>query len=514
MALSTVFSRSLRAAVERLVDRLVDPARRERTALALLAGYTLLWTLYGVLARGSQDVHFDMVEVVGWSRDLALGYPKHPPLAAYVAALWFGVFPAADWSFYLLAILVAAVALWIGWRIAGDYLDSEKRVAALALLTLVPFFNFHALKFNVNTVLMPLWAATAWFFLRSVETRRPVWAALAGAFAALSLYGKYWSVFLLLGLGLAALLDRRRSRYFRSPAPWITVLAGLTVIGPHVAWLLTNDFAPFGYAYTVHGSQSALDAALTGIGYVGGALGYVALPLVLAWAVSRPPPAALAAVVVPQSDRSRLLLLAFALPILLPALLAPIGGVRLTSLWTIPAWTLFPVVLLSPPSIAVTRDAVIRIVAFALILPVMMLLAAPLIAMAIHRKGVEPSAEAHARELAAEVARVWRQTTDRPLRLIGGDGDLAYGAAFYLAGKPSVFPGLSMREAPWVDEARVARDGLAIVCLKRIPSCVQAAEQRAAKGPAGQRAEVELVRNHFGIAGKPERYVIVTVPPR
>ena len=59
-----------------------------------------------------------------------------------------------------------ALALWIAWRLSADYLDGEKRVAGLALLTLVPFFNFHALKYNVNTVLLPLWAAAAFFFLR------------------------------------------------------------------------------------------------------------------------------------------------------------------------------------------------------------------------------------------------------------------------------------------------------------------------------------------------------------
>ena len=46
---------------------------------------------------------------------------------------------------------------------------------------LVPFFNFHALKFNVNTVLMPLWAATTFWFLRSYQTRSALYAALAGA---------------------------------------------------------------------------------------------------------------------------------------------------------------------------------------------------------------------------------------------------------------------------------------------------------------------------------------------
>ena len=94
-----------------------------------------------------------MTELIAWSRDLAWGY-KHPPLAAaLIVRLWFSVFPLAEWSYYLLAMLMPTLALWIVWRLSADYLDIEKRVAGLALLMLVPFFNFHALKFNVNTVL-------------------------------------------------------------------------------------------------------------------------------------------------------------------------------------------------------------------------------------------------------------------------------------------------------------------------------------------------------------------------
>src|SRR5205085_1349081 len=86
------------------------------------------------------------------------------------------------------------------------YLDGEKRVVGLALLMLIPFFNFHALKFNANTILLPVWAATTLWFLRSFETRRPLYAALAGLGAAAAMLGKYWSIYLLAGLGLADIL--------------------------------------------------------------------------------------------------------------------------------------------------------------------------------------------------------------------------------------------------------------------------------------------------------------------
>jgi hypothetical protein len=40
------------ARIERLFDALADPARGERTVVAVLLGYVALWTLYGAIAKG------------------------------------------------------------------------------------------------------------------------------------------------------------------------------------------------------------------------------------------------------------------------------------------------------------------------------------------------------------------------------------------------------------------------------------------------------------------------------
>jgi len=174
---------------ERALSALSNPARRARTIATILLAYVVLWTLYGIIAKGSQDIHFDMSEQFVLGREPALGYPKHPPLTMLIVRLWFAVFPAADWAYYLLAMANAALALWIAWRLSARFMDEDKRLLGLALLMLVPFFNFHALKFNPNTVLMPLWAATTLFFLRSFETRGPRDAIFAGLLAAAAMYG-------------------------------------------------------------------------------------------------------------------------------------------------------------------------------------------------------------------------------------------------------------------------------------------------------------------------------------
>jgi 4-amino-4-deoxy-L-arabinose transferase-like glycosyltransferase len=372
------------AAIGRLHGALSDPARRERSVVLALAVYVAVWTLYGTIAKSSQGLHDDMIELLDWSQHLALGY-KHPPFAACVVRLWFTVFPVAGWSYYLLAMLMPAIALWIVWRLSADYLDIEKRIFGLALLTLVPFFNFHALKFNVNTVLMPLWAATTWWFLRSYATRSATYAALAGLAAACAMLGKYWSVFLIAGLVVAALIDRRRGAYFRSAAPWITIAVGLIVLAPHLIWLKQNDFAPFAYAVGVHGEKPFAETVRAALGYLAGSAGYVAVPVVIALIAGRPNHAALADMTWPTDADRRLVAAAFWAPLLLPVAAALASGTDITSLWSMSAWTLLPVVLLSPKEMTISAADTRWLLAFAAALPFVMLAASPLILWWIER---------------------------------------------------------------------------------------------------------------------------------
>jgi hypothetical protein len=518
MSATTDSGRRGLAFMERLLDSLTDPARRERSVAAALLCYVALWTLYGTLAKASQDIHVDMSEQFALARELALGYPKHPPLTMAVVRAWFAVFPAADWAYYLLAMANIGLTLWIVWRLMARFVDGEKRVVGLALLTWVPFFNFHALKFNVNTVLMPLWAATTLWFLRSFETRRPLDAALAGLAAAASMYGKYWSVFLLIGLGLAALADPRRAAYFRSAAPWVTVAVGALALAPHAAWLVANDFAPFSYAVVVHGASSLVSTLGAVGGYLAGSVGYVAIPLIIVYFAARPVGATVRDMAWPAQPQRRLAALAFWAVLLTPALVAPFTGVRLTSLWTMSAWTLLPVMLLSSPLVMISRRDALGILTLAAAFPVAVVVAAPAIGFAIH-SSEPPPGTAQSSLLAEPVERVWRETTNQPLRLFGGYEEFTDAAPFYMPSQPfavHVLDGVAVSQAL---EARIGRDGIALVCPTRSPErpttglCIDRAVARARCSLPGMQVEVEVFRRYLGVGGKRARYLIITIPP-
>lgn len=171
-------------------------------ALALFVG---LWLAILHLAYLSGDLHPDTIEAWSLGRTLAWGSLKHPPLMSWIARGWTTLFPLTDWSFQLLAMVNAAFALWAIDLLARRYVGGDKRALLLLLLLWLPVYQFHAQRFNANTVLLPLWPLATLCFLRSFETRRPGWAAAAGVVGAFAILGKYYSAFLIVGFAVAAL---------------------------------------------------------------------------------------------------------------------------------------------------------------------------------------------------------------------------------------------------------------------------------------------------------------------
>ena len=114
---------------------------------------------------------------------------------------------------------IDAGMLWIALQQFADYLSPEKKASSAWLCShfCIPFFNFHALKFNVNTILMPLWAITTFWFLRSYRTHNLAYAMLR-RYRRSILHGEQVLVYFFClhrRLVVAALTDLRRGLYFR-----------------------------------------------------------------------------------------------------------------------------------------------------------------------------------------------------------------------------------------------------------------------------------------------------------
>ncbi len=500
------------AGCRRLVDALSDPARRMRAVFLLALVYALVWTLDAVVSKSSQGMNADMAEMLVWVREPALGYPKHPPFLAWELTLWFAIFPLTDWAYYLLSGVNLGVGLIAAFVLAGEWLEGAKRAAVPFLLAVIPFYNFFGLKFDQNSALIPLWAFTIFAFVRSYRTHDKGYAALAGLFAAAAMLSKYWSAFLLVALGLAALFDRRRNAYFRSPAPYVTALVAAAAFAPHFYWLVREHFPPMAWVTLRRTSQSLAEALGSLAEYTFGTLGYAGLAIILVLVVVRPSWRALRDGMVPSGNERRMAAIAFWAPLIVPVLIAFVTHTNLLSLWNTPSLNLLPVILLGSPLVLVSREQVTRIAAVAVALALAALVVSPLVALAQFRLGVENDA-AYTSDVAAALEREWKRATAQPLRLVGGPFELVNSVVMYVPERPSTYSDFSSYLSPWVTQERIAREGIALVCPSDYGGCIDRLDKRAAGHGGGRRSEVELTPHWLGIAGAPLRFTLAIIPP-
>src|SRR5258708_15581821 len=90
-----------------------DPKASLWLVIGFAVAHAVLWTFILINLKAAQDIHMDVAEAFAWGQKLQLGYGKHPPLAGWVAGLWFRILPVAHWATYSLAIAALGCGLVI-----------------------------------------------------------------------------------------------------------------------------------------------------------------------------------------------------------------------------------------------------------------------------------------------------------------------------------------------------------------------------------------------------------------
>jgi hypothetical protein len=174
--------------------------------------------------------------------------------------------------------------------------------------------------------------------------------------------------------------------------------------------------------------------------------------------------------------------------------------------------TLLPIVLLSSPLVTISRVAAVRLLAAAVMFPLLMITLSPFIALYIHREGA-PNDQGDYRLIAQTVERIWREHTDQPLRIIGSTS-LANGIAFYFVNQPATFDIDLPHETPWVDDDRIRKEGIAIVCAEIDPLCMRELQGFAAHFHAVADGHFAVARRYFGTEEAPAKFEIAIIPPQ
>ncbi len=215
---------------------------------------------------------------VACSKELALGYVDHPPLAMAVLAVARTLFGESILALRLVPALIGATTVLIAGLIArrlggGTFAQS---VAMLAVgLSFVGVFHVY----SMNCIDVLVWALAAYLLVRIVQDEQPgLWIAL-GAVLGLGLQNKISVLWLGLGIGVGLVVSEQR-RWLSTRWPWLSAgLAGLIFL-PHLLWQVRNDWPTLEFIRNATG-QKMIDVAP--FDFVSGQLGLFSPAVTALW---------------------------------------------------------------------------------------------------------------------------------------------------------------------------------------------------------------------------------------
>ena len=486
--------------------------------------HAVLWTVILINLKAAQDIHMDVAEAFAWGQKFQLGYGKHPPLAGWVAGVWFKMFPVTDWATYLLAMTTVSCGLVICWMIATRVVDYRRAFLVVVMLAIYPIFNFKGFKYNPDLLQLVTLPLLVLAYLDAFKKRTALAGVWLGLAAALALMTKYWVLTMIGAVGLAALVHPERREFLRSPAPWVAMVTTIVAMIPHLVWLKDVNFVPLTYAGDVYGHVTRAQTAGLVLGYVEHNFGLLALPLVAAgFAIAGTSllrgsgrwrfwsPGANSSVNLPQALNVWIIQIVVAVG---PPLGALIFSVYMKTDWGISLFFLTPLALVAIPSLRVPGAALFRIAAIWLVLTLATLAASPYIAQREISDDPKMAFSHGARsQLARELTGLWHNRFFTRWSVVAGTTEVGEPMTFYSPDHPAPLTPGEVWSSGLTSLEEAKRLGFIGVCDTtdtRLPECEA---WMAANGKDAEQVAITTQRFFKGHPGPATTWKIYIMPP-
>ena len=211
--------------------------------------HLIIWTIVPSLTN--KNLPLDTIEALAWGSNLDWGFNKHPPMSAFFPEVFFKIFGAQDWAFYLLSQIFVLIAFYFVFKLSFEVLGNIKlSLISVLLLESIYFYNFTTPEFNVNVCQLPFWSLVVYFTWKIYETKEIKFSDcfFIGLFAAIGFLSKYLFIYLL----LAIIFLFTHSIFVKKIKKFdfkylITIEVFLVLLAPHLIWLFNNDFITINY---------------------------------------------------------------------------------------------------------------------------------------------------------------------------------------------------------------------------------------------------------------------------
>ncbi len=241
-----------------------------------------------IIYAATADLRTDEAYYWTFSKETVLSYLDHPPMIAWVVRFGTAIFGDTSFGVRFGGLLASWIALGfladIVWRLTRD-----SRVVVLAVLMpfAAPEYGLFASRILPDVALIPFSLAMAWSLVRLTQGNDGRWWLVAGVFGGLALLSKYTAIFFAPAVLAFLMVPAWRSRWLRSPYPWLAVVVALLVFSPVLIWNAQNGWASFKFQFIRAGADHGISARTVGdfLGLQLALVGPILFPVALAGAV-------------------------------------------------------------------------------------------------------------------------------------------------------------------------------------------------------------------------------------
>ena len=306
-----------------------------------VTAHLIFWTLIPSLTN--QNLPLDTIEALAWGSNLDWGFNKHPPMSAFFPEVFFQIFGAQDWAYYLLSQIFVIISFYYVFKFSQEFLKNDLLgLISVLLIEAVYFYNFTTPEFNVNVCQLPFWSLTVYFSWKIYTSKEIKFSDcfLVGLFAAFGFLSKYLFVYLLASIDLLFiyLIFIKKDRKFDFKY-LITLEVFLIILVPHLIWLNNNEFITITYGLARTGLEQSglIDHIKFPLIFLIKQIGILIPFLILVWLLVKK-----IKFRIDFKDKKLLFLLAInILPIMLMFLTSVVTGSKIRTMWMTPFYLFF-----------------------------------------------------------------------------------------------------------------------------------------------------------------------------
>jgi len=395
--------------------------------------HLILWTLIPALTNN--NLPLDTIEALAWGSNLDWGFNKHPPASAFFPEIFYQIFGAQDWAYYLLSQIFVVIAFIVVFKFA-DELFKNKTLSLISVLLLesVYFYNFTTPEFNVNVCQLPFWALCVYyswklFDKQLISTKDCI---LLGVFAAIGFLSKYLFIYLLLSIDLFFFYVIFIKKYKKFDFKHLVSLeAFIVLLIPHIIWLTNNDYATitYGLARTGLENSSLQDHIIYPLIFLGKQIGILIPFSIMSFFLVKN-----FKFKISFKDKKLLFLIFINLiPIGLMFLTSMITGSKIRTMWMTPFYLFFGVLIIYIFKAQIDLKKLKSFVAAFLILFVF----SPFVYAYISITEADKRTDYPGKQIAIKTQYAWNQEYNEPINVVLGDEWYAGNLSYHLKSRPA-----------------------------------------------------------------------------